>query len=369
MDKIHVTSEINKLKKILLHRPGNELLNLTPNMLDTLLFDDILDLNKAVVEHDTFAKILVDHGVEVVYLEDLMTETLQYNPHLKKQFISDFISEASIINSKDSTLVCDYLMNISDFKQLVLKTMAGITVNELNKYFNSNIVSQDCDSHLVVNPMPNLYFTRDPFVSIGNNISINKMYAQTRQRETIYSDYIFRFHPLFKETVTNLYGRNQKYHIEGGDILNINETLLFIGISQRTTIEAIQELAHNIFFEDNTNKIKTILAFSIPKARAYMHLDTVLTQIDYDAFVIHPNIINNMQVFEIVPNHQNKTLNVTKIDGELNQIIAKYMKLKQVRLFPCGGGDMLVADREQWSDGANTLAIDAKKSLFIKEIT
>lgn len=131
-------------------------------MLDTL-FDDILDLNKAVVEHDTFAKILVDHGVEVVYLEDLIAETLQYNPHLKKQFISDFISEASIINSQDSALVCDYLMNISDFKQLVLKTMAGITVNELNKYFNSNIVSQDCDSHLVVNPMPNLYFTRDPF--------------------------------------------------------------------------------------------------------------------------------------------------------------------------------------------------------------
>ena len=201
--------------------------------------------------------------------------------------------------------------------------------------------------------MPNLYFTRDPFAMIGNGVSINRMYSVTRNRETIYGDYIFKYHPDFAGTPT-YYDRNDTFHIEGGDILNINEHVLAIGISQRTEPDAIDAIAHNVF-NDETSTIDTILAFNIPSSRAFMHLDTVFTQIDYDKFTIHPGIMGPLTVFEITPDGKGGT-KIRERNEDLEKVLSEYVG-QPVKLIPCGGGDRIAAEREQWNDGSNTLCV------------
>ena len=285
MSGVNVKSEIKPLKKVLLHRPGKELLNLTPNTLEELLFDDIPFLKVAQEEHDAFAQALRDNGVEVFYLEDLMAEVLEANPELREQFLKQWIEEAGIRTDRYQKIIFDYMQeNYPDAKDFVLKTMEGINLTELHTDKSNSLVDLVSESSkMVVAPMPNLYFTRDPFAMIGNGVSINRMYSETRNRETIYGEYIFTHHPLLKGT-PEYYSRYNTFHIEGGDILNINDKVLAIGISQRTEPDAIDAIAKNIF-NDPTSPIETILAFNIPNSRAFMHLDTVFTQIDYDKCV------------------------------------------------------------------------------------
>ena len=352
MNKISVTNEIGKLKKVLLHRPGKELLNLTPDTLERLLFDDIPYLKDAIREHDNFAQILKDNDIEVVYLEDLMTETLNQSEKIREKFIRQYINEANIKTSKHKKVLYEYLETIKDNKKLVLKTMEGIQIKDLN---NHQELKEDPD-RLLADPMPNLYYTRDPFASIGDGISLNKMYSITRNRETIYAEYIFKYHPNYNK-INTYYNRYNPYHIEGGDILNLNNHILAIGISQRTQIEAIQKLAQNLF-KDNL-EIDTILAFTIPEERAFMHLDTVFTQIDYDKFTYYHGIMETLHVFEIKEGDDPTTyedLEITEITDTLENILEKYLK-REITLIPCAGGDKIAAEREQWNDGSNTLCI------------
>ena len=148
--------------------------------------------------------------------------------------------------------------------------------------------------------------------------------------------------------------------------MNVNEKLLFIGISQRTQAEAIQDLAMKMFYENEGNKIETILAFNIPNSRAFMHLDTVFTQIDTDAFTIHPGIMGTLQVFAITKDAAKHDVKIEEHTGKLEEILAKFMGLPKVRLFPCGAGDALAAEREQWNDGSNTLTIAPGKIIVYK---
>ena len=355
MQGVNVKSEIGNLKKVILHRPGDELLNLTPNTLEELLFDDIPFLPVAQEEHDAFAKILRDEGVEVVYLEDLMAEVLDAKPELRRQFLDQWIYEAGIRTDMYHDIITDYIeSNYPNTKDMVMKTMAGINLQELpqkDTHLLVDMVSDRCK--LVCAPMPNLYFTRDPFAMIGNGVSINRMYSQTRNRETIYGDYIFKNHPDFVGT-PEYYSRNDTFHIEGGDILNINEHVLAIGISQRTEPDAIDAIAHNVF-NDETSTIDTILAFNIPSSRAFMHLDTVFTQIDYDKFTIHPGIMGPLTVFEITPDGKGGT-KIRERNEDLEKVLSEYVG-QPVKLIPCGGGDRIAAEREQWNDGSNTLCV------------
>jgi arginine deiminase len=354
---INVKSEIMPLKRVLLHRPGNELLNLTPDSLQRLLFDDIPYLKIAREEHDEFARILKSNGVEVVYLEDLMTEVLDLNPDLKEKFIRQFVYEAGIKTPKYKNTVINFLMGYSDNKELVLKTMEGININELHamerdmEHSLVDLVTEE--SKFLADPMPNLVFTRDPFASIGNGISLNKMYSVTRCRETIYAEYIFEYHPEYKDTV-KYYDRYNPYHSEGGDILVLNDHVLAIGVSQRTLPESIEQLGLNLF-KDPDCPFDTVLAFTIPNARAFMHLDTVFTQIDYDKFTYHPGIMDTLQVFEIKEDVM-EGVKVKEINDNLENILEKYLK-RDITLIPCGGGDKVISEREQWNDGSNTLCI------------
>ena len=360
MSNIHVTSEIGTLKKVLLHRPGKELLNLTPDTLSRLLFDDIPFLPDAQKEHDAFAKALSDNGVEVVYLEDLMADVLK-DPEVKKEFIEQFMREAGINTIKYQNLVRNFLNSITNEKKLVLKTMEGIQVGDIPKEkrdVEKTLVDLiNTPDKFIADPMPNLYFTRDNFASVGTGVDINHMYSVTRNRECIYAEYIFKYHKDYKDT-NQYYDRSYNWSTEGGDLLNINEHIVAIGISQRTEPEAIDQLAKN-FFKDPTCKIDTILAFNIPVSRAFMHLDTVFTQIDKYTFTYHPGIMGTLQVFEITEGYDPTTfedLNVKEINAPLNKILEKYLN-HPVTLIPCGNGDRVASEREQWNDGSNTLCI------------
>ncbi|HIU22441.1 MAG TPA: arginine deiminase [Candidatus Fimihabitans intestinipullorum] len=362
MNKINVTSEIRPLKKVLLHRPGNELLNLTPDTLQELLFDDIPYLPVAQKEHDEFARMLKENGVEVVYLEDLMADVISLSDEIREEFINQFIYEAGIRTPKYRELVFQYLSSFKNSKELVLKTMEGIQIYEINRSKRKDekslvdLVTEETD--FLAAPMPNLYFTRDNFASIGRGISLNHMYSVTRNRETIYAEYIFKYHPEYKGQVDKYYDRDLTYHIEGGDILNLNDHILAVGISQRTCPEAIDQLAKNLF-KDKKCKIDTVLAFNIPNSRAFMHLDTVFTQIDRNKFTYHPGIMDTLQVFEITEGNiedSDEDLNVIEINDTLENILSSYLKIP-VELIPCAGGDKVAAEREQWNDGSNTLCI------------
>lgn len=362
MNAINVRSEIGPLKKVLLHRPGNELLNLTPDSLSRLLFDDIPFLPDAQAEHDEFARALKENGIEVVYLEDLMASVLELSDDIEDKFIRQFIYEAGITTPKYKNLVYSYLKSFNNKKELVLKTMEGIKLEEISRAKRDvekslvDLVSEESD--FLADPMPNLYFTRDPFASAGNGVILNKMYSVTRNRETIYAEYIFNYHPDFKDKLDKYYDRYLPYHIEGGDVLNLNSHILAVGISQRTEAAAIDELAKNCFRDPNC-KIDTILAFNIPESRAFMHLDTVFTQIDYDKFTYHPGIMDTLQVFEItegdIPD-SDEDLNVTEVNGSLEEILEKYLG-REIEVIPCAGGEKISSEREQWNDGTNTLCI------------
>ena len=346
---IHVTSEIKPLKKVLLHRPGKELLNLTPDTLEKLLF----------AEHDEFAGILRDNNIEVVYLEDLMAETLDENPNVKPAFIRQFIYEAGIRTPMYKDMLFDLLMEIPTNKELVLKTMEGIKVSELERkkkdIENSLVDLVSEEGKFLAEPMPNLYFTRDPFASVGDGVVLNKMYSETRSRETIYASYIFNYHHDYQDKVVKYYDRENPFNIEGGDVLNLNEHTLAVGISQRTSAEAIDMLAKNLF-KDPDCKIDTVLAFLIPECRAFMHLDTVFTQIDYDKFTYHPGIMDTLRVFEITEGDKEDEVKVKQRRGSLEKILEEYLE-KDITLIPAAGGEKIASEREQWNDGTNTLCI------------
>lgn len=360
MNGINVKSEIKPLKKVLLHRPGKELLNITPDNLQELLFDDIPYLKIAQQEHNCFAKILKDNGVEVVYLEDLMAEVLDENPNIRDSFIMQFINEGNVDSDYYVKLLLDYFnTNYKNNKDLVLKLIEGVRLNEFPKEKAITLEDYICnyDDELILNPLPNLYFQRDPFTSIGNGVSIHRMYYKTRCRETIFAEYIFKYHKDFKDT-KKYYDRYLADSVEGGDILNLSENAIAIGISQRTSPDALELIANNLF-NDPDCSIKEVYGFVIPKSRAFMHLDTVFTQIDYDKFTVHPSVVGVVRVFKLTKGIDK--INIEEINDKLDHILAMILKLDKVELLPCGGNDMIAAKREQWNDGSNTLCISPGK--------
>ena len=352
---LNVYSEIGKLKTVLLHRPGKEIENLTPDLMDRLLFDDIPYLEVARQEHDAFAKILSDNGVEVLYLEDLAAEAIE-DASVKERFVEEYIKEAGILGEKKKQLVKELLLNCKTNRELVDKMMEGIRKSELPNY-NATSLADMADSGypFVADPMPNLYFTRDPFATIGSGISLNHMRTVTRNRETLFAKYIFENHPRFKDSdIPRWFDRDDTTSLEGGDELVLNKEVLAIGISERTDAASIEKMAKRIFDKDES--FKTVLAFHIPNKRAFMHLDTVFTMIDFDKFTIHPEIEGPLTVYAISRGEGN-SIKIQKETQELDKVLAKYLQVEKVTLIRCGGEDMIDAAREQWNDGSNTLAI------------
>lgn len=353
---IDVRSEIRPLKKVLLHRPGSELEQLVPNSMEQLLFDDIPYLRGAQAEHDAFARTLREQGVEVVYLSDLTAQTLEGSDALRRRFVEDFIHRSGCVADSYREELTEVLLSLPTARELVCKTMTGVRFDELPRQGGGSLSSLRSDrTHFVLDPIPNLYFTRDPFASIGRGVSLHHMYSVTRSRETIYSDYFLHYHPEFAGQVPFYYTPDEPFSLEGGDILNLSAETIAVGISQRTMPEAVERLAQNIF-RDEAAQIRRVLAFDIPSTRAFMHLDTVLTQIDRDKFLVHPNILERLQIFELTPGKRG-AVKVRRLDESAEAILAEAVGVDRVQLLQCGGGDQIAAQREQWNDGSNALCL------------
>ena len=352
---IQVYSEIAPLRRVLLHRPGQELEHLVPGSLERLLFDDIPYLKGAQAEHDRFAQVLRDNGVEVVYLSKLTAEALSQDKALKEAFIRDFTQKSGSVAHRYERELQAYLGSIEDVHEMVLQTMAGIPFSDLALDHAESLTAMlHCKADFALEPIPNLYFTRDPFASVGGGVALHRMYSATRRRETLYGAYILQHHPEYAGTPF-YYTPDSPYSLEGGDVMNLSESVLAVGISQRTMPEAIEQLARNVFRRPES-KIRTILAMSIPSKRAFMHLDTVMTQVDVDKFVVHPAILPTLRIFEVTQGKGGE-LTARQLDMYLAHAQDHYLHLDQVTLILCGGQDQIAAQREQWNDGSNTLCI------------
>ena len=351
---IHNTSEIGRLKRVLLHRPGGELENLMPEYLERLLFDDIPYLKEAQKEHDAFADCLRSQGVEVVYLTDLVVESLT-DGDVRRELLRQFLDEADIQDSRTREAVEEYLSAMPD-QEMVPAMMAGVRKSQLrtgSARLGDYLSAAGDDYPFAVDPMPNLYFTRDPFATIGTGVSLHKMHTVTRNRETLFGKFIFEHHPLYKNA-PRWYDRGLTSSLEGGDILILSPQVLAVGISQRTREDSIDTLAETVLTYDGT--FQKVLAFNIPKTRSFMHLDTVFTMVDRDKFTVHPNILSSITVF-VMELDENRRMKIHQEDGRLEDILKEHLGLDHVTLIPCGQGSEIDAAREQWSDGSNTLAI------------
>ena len=351
---IHNTSEIGRLKRVLLHRPGGELENLMPEYLERLLFDDIPYLKEAQKEHDAFADCLRSQGVEVVYLTDLVVESLT-DGDVRRELLRQFLDEADIQDSRTREAVEEYLSAMPD-QEMVPAMMAGVRKSQLrtgSARLGDYLSAAGDDYPFAVDPMPNLYFTRDPFATIGTGVSLHKMHTVTRNRETLFGKFIFEHHPLYKNA-PRWYDRGLTSSLEGGDILILSPQVLAVGISQRTREDSIDTLAEAVLSYDGT--FQKVLAFNIPKTRSFMHLDTVFTMVDRDKFTVHPNILGQLTVF-VMELDENRKMTIRQEDGRLEDILKEHLGLDSVTLIPCGRGSEIDAAREQWNDGSNTLAI------------
>ncbi|HEU4914575.1 MAG TPA: arginine deiminase [Candidatus Saccharimonadales bacterium] len=354
---LNIHSEIGRLKTVLLHRPGNELENLTPDYLTRLLFDDIPYLQKAQAEHDAFATVLRDRGVEVLYLDQLVAESLN-TEDLKTEFVNTMLKASKQGERRVTQALFDYLMGM-ETPDMVRKIMAGVRKNEVRlpvdgvKQLHEMLATS---YPFYLDPMPNLYFTRDPSAVIGQGLTINRMHWPARRRESLFMEYIINHHPRFAgHNIPVWYDRNNRFSIEGGDELVLSRDVVAIGVSERSTPEAIEAVATELFEKGGFTKV---IAVEIPKSRAFMHLDTVFTMIDHDKFTIHPAIRSrggSMNLYILTPSDKpghpdiEHRENVAEVLGEALG--------REITLIECGGGDEIAAAREQWNDGSNTLAI------------
>ena len=350
---IYNYSEIGKLNKVLLHRPGREIEALTPSTMERLLFDDVPFLKVAQEEHDAFANLLRHNGVEVIYYEEETAKALT-NKTIRKEFVNEMIELSFVESEGMKSAIYNFLTSLPT-RKMVEKIIEGVKRDEIGDLTMDSLSGLASNEYpFVMDPMPNLYFTRDPGACIGNGINIHHMHTPARRRESLLLKYMFDYDKDFA-TAGNYkwYDIYDDFSIEGGDVLVLSHEIVAIGFSERTTIAGIENFAHNLL---RNSEFKKVIVFDIPKCRAFMHLDTVFTMVDYDKFTIHPEIEGPLSVYEIRMGKDNQ-LQFNTLTDSLAKILAKELNLPAVKLIRCGGGDLIAAQREQWNDGSNTLCI------------
>jgi len=348
---IRVKNEVGKLRRVLLHRPGQELENLMPQYLSRQLFEDIPYLVHAREEHDKFAATLRESGVEVLYLLDLVEEAVA-DPAVQALLVADFLAEIGLSVRGVEEQVREYLLSLP-VPQMLASMVRGVRKSDLGQNGQHHLVDYIDDAYpFYVDPMPNLYFTRDPFFMVDGGVCVSSMANAVRARETLFGQYLFTHHPLYKNTPM-LHQRSDPFSIEGGDVLVLSSEAVAVGISQRTDPHAVEALAKRLICEETG--IQRVLAIDIPKTRSYMHLDTVMTMVDVDKFTIHPSILPAVRTFSLTKKAGQLVIEPEK--RKLAETLADTLHLDRVTMIHCGGTSAIDAAREQWNDGTNTLAV------------
>ncbi|GAB3967872.1 arginine deiminase [Streptomyces sparsus] len=352
----HVDSETGRLRRVILHRPGLELKRLTPTNKDDLLFDDVLWVRRAQQEHDTFAALLAERGVEVHLFADLLAETLDV-PAARALVMDRVFDEKEY-----GPLATGHLREA--FEQLPAAQLAEALVGGATKreFLERHAEPSSVRFHVMepddflLNPLPNHLFTRDTSAWIYDGVAINAMRWPARQRETVHFEAVYRHHPLFGGGEFTFWSRGESTHpstIEGGDVLVIGNGAVLVGMSERTTPQAVETLARSLFA---AGAARTIVALDMPKRRSFMHLDTVMTMVDADTFTQYAGL-GMLPSYTIEPGGEQE-LKVTDHPAEhMHRAIAAALGLDGIRVLTATQ-DVHAAEREQWDDGCNVLAVE-----------
>ena len=350
-----VDSEIGRLRQVILHRPGNEMLRLTPQNKDHLLFDDVLWLERAQEEHDQFARVLTDRDIEVLYLSDLLAQTLEV-PEARKYVLDRVVNENTSGPSAAEPLRA--LADGMSGAELAEVLIAGITKAELLERTScpdSLVLASMDDDDLLLSPLPNHLFTRDTSCWVYNGVSINSMMMPARQRETINYEAIYRWHPRFAGSEFPVWSEGTQAGpatVEGGDVQIIGNGAVLVGVSERTTAQGIERLASRLFAG---GKVNQIVAVEMNRTRAQMHLDTVMTMVDVGTFTVYGGL-GKLPTLTLRPDGD-KQISVTRNAPEdMYRVIAQALGVDELNVL-ITPQDSMAAAREQWDDGSNTLAI------------
>jgi arginine deiminase len=353
---LHVDSEVGQLKQVILHRPDLELKRLTPTNKDDYLFDDVLWVRRAKQEHDAFAEALRERGVTVHLLDRLLRETLTI-PEAKKHILDSSFDERVY-----GPMAVDALYNAFaglDDATLTEYLIGGITKSELLEMVEepkSVVLHAMGPDAMVLPPLPNHLFTRDTSAWIYDGVSINSMRKKARMRETIHYEAIYRWHPAFAGEDHQIWSTGTANGVattEGGDLLVIGRGSLLVGMSERTTPQGVERLARKLFTQGAAQRI---VAIQLPHSRAFMHLDTVMTMVTEDTFTKYA-ALGMLPAYTIEPGDTDKELKITTHPPEdMHTAIAAALGLDSINVLT-PTQDVHAAEREQWDDGCNVLAV------------
>ena len=348
-------SEVGRLRKVIVHRPGLEHARLTPSNAEELLFDDVLWVSRAKAEHDMFREAMQERGVEVFEAEELLAGAL-VKPEAREWVCGHILAERQVgitasrrarewIEAADAALAAEFLIG-------------GITKADVRQ--DVGLVWESADpTSMLLPPLPNFLFQRDCSCWIFNGVTINPMTKPARQPETMIMEVIYRFHPMFaaEEFPVWLGGSDENWgrcHVEGGDVQPIGNGTVMIGMGERTTPQAVTWIARSLF---RAGSAQQVLAVHLPKSRSYMHLDTVITMCDRDLVTLFPEVVYGARTWAIRPGESAEDLVTEEQHGTLPELMAKALGVATMRIVETGG-DSFEAEREQWDDGNNVVALE-----------
>jgi arginine deiminase len=347
--RLYVGSEVGRLRRVVLHRPGLELKRLTPANKDELLFDDVLWVGRARQEHDAFADALTEQGVHVLYLHELLADALEVVE--ARATAVERTLDAARLGPGLGPAVGEWLRALPA-PELAEWLIGGIAYDEVPVEHGSLVAQVARRDGFVLAPLPNHVFTRDVSAWVYDGVSVHAMAKAARRREALHVDTIYRHHPLFAGVEHKVWsdGLDGPAELEGGDVLVIGNRCVLIGMGERTRPASVELFARRLF---EAGAAERVIAVSMPAQRSSMHLDTVMTMVDRDAFTIYPELRGDLVAYSLTPGPNG--LRVERED-DLFDAIARALELPALRLFETGG-DRYEAEREQWDDGNNVLAI------------
>jgi len=350
-----VHSEVGKLRKVLVHRPGLEHTRLTPSNAEELLFDDVLWVERAQQEHDAFCTAMRDRGVEVFEVEDLLAGALA-EPGAKEWVSGHVLNEREVgitaaerarewVGESEPAQVADFLIG-------------GITKADVARPLGLMWESASSTTMLLP-PLPNFLFQRDPSCWIYDGVTLNPMTKPARKPETMIMETIYRFHPMFSAEKFPIWlgGADEDWgrtHVEGGDVQPIGNGAVMIGMGERTTPQAVLWIARSLF---RAGSAQVVLAVLLPKSRSYMHLDTVITMCDRDVVTAFPQVVSGARTWTVRPGNSPDDLVVEQAHGSLPKLMGQVLGVADMRVIETGG-DSFGAEREQWDDGNNVVALE-----------
>ncbi len=351
-----VESEVGRLRKVIVHRPGLEHTRLTPTNAQELLFDDVIWVKRAKEEHDAFCGVMRDRGVEVLEAEHLLLDTLEVPA--AREWVLDRALDERHVGVYLARSGREWGLN-APARELAGALIGGLTKRDLPTGEGLTYESSEF-SDMLLPPLPNFLFQRDPSSWIYDGVTLNPMTKSARRPETVFMEAIYRWHPMFAQAggvrvwhggVEQDWGRAT---LEGGDVMPIGNRAVMIGMGERTAPQAVTMVARELF---RAGSADLVLAVMLPRSRHYMHLDTVITMVDRDAVTLFPSVVDQARVWTVRPGSTPDLPSVESFDGGVVEALEQALEVKRMRVVQTGG-DVFESEREQWDDGNNLLCLE-----------